>query len=67
MGAYGTSQGGGAWGGRSPPSLGGVGGYPPSRYFCLSVPWFVTGWLGHRANYACAIADLVYLPNFGEY
>ena len=32
MGAYGTSQGGGAWGGRSPPSLGGgVGGYPPSR------------------------------------
>ena len=22
---------------------GGVGGYPSSRYFCLSVPWFVTG------------------------
>ena len=19
------------------------GGYPPSRYFCLSVPWFVMG------------------------
>ena len=22
---------------------GGFGGYPPSGYFCLSVPWFVTG------------------------
>ena len=34
MGAYGTSQG-GAWGG--------LEGIPPSRYFCFSVPWFVTG------------------------
>ena len=35
MGAYGTSQGGGAWGG--------VEGYPPSRYLCFSVPWLVMG------------------------
>ena len=33
---------GGSGGARS-PSLGGVWGIPSSRYFCLSVPWFVTG------------------------
>ena len=39
MGAYGTCQGGGP-GGVQP--RGGLGD-PPSRYFFLSVPWFVTG------------------------
>ena len=28
MGAYGTSQGGGAWGGAAPQPRGGLGGYP---------------------------------------
>ena len=52
MGAYRTSQGGGGGGlgGRTPHPRG-VVGVPPSRYFGLSVPWFVTGgitgWLGH--------------------
>ena len=42
MGAYGTSQG---WGGAAPGLGGGWGGWgvTPSRYFCLSVSWFVTG------------------------
>ena len=52
MGAYGTSQGGGPGGG--------LGGYPPSRYLCFSVPWFVMGPLRAGqgiANHACAILD----------
>ena len=59
MGAYGTSQGGGAWGGARPPSLGGVGGYPPSRLVCdVVVPWFVSlarAWLITHARLRIAI------------
>ena len=40
MGAYGTSQGGGAWGAQPPQPRGGLGGY---MVICLFVPWFVTG------------------------
>ena len=46
MGAYGTSQGGGGGAGgvgAAPQPRQGLGGYPPSMYFCLSMPWFVTG------------------------
>ena len=75
MGAYGTSQGGGAWGG-----LGGtpqLGNLPLRALVCDGA---ITGWLGYgylrmrdygyslympstlgMANYACVITDPVYI------
>ena len=50
MGAYGTSQGGGAWGAQPPQPRGGLGGTPhvgnlPLR--ALVCDGAITGWLGY--------------------
>ena len=56
MGAYGTSQGGGAWGGAAPPQpRGGLGGTPqlgnlPLRAFVCDGA--ITGWLGCLLTHA---------------
>ena len=48
---YGTSQGGGAGGGRGPPSLGGGGwgGTPHLGTFASRCDGAITGWLGHAS------------------
>ena len=60
MGAYGTSQGGGGLGARPLQSRGGLGGYPHLGNLPLGA-LVCNG----AANYAGAIADLVYLPTIG--
>ena len=66
MGAYGTSQGGGAWGGCAPQPRGGLGGTPqlgnlPLR--ALVCDGAITGWLGYGYLRMRDYGSSLYMPS----